>query len=62
VADSSRCARCGCDERDHDPMRGLCLDPDCSCVQFVSEDDEMELDLEDMPRGLYLGEDDDDGA
>jgi hypothetical protein len=43
-------------------MRGLCLDPDCSCVQFVSEDDEMELDLEDMPRGLYLGEDDDDGA
>lgn len=60
-ADDPRCTRCGCAESVHDPLLGLCLDPDCGCVQFVSEADELEADLASGgdPEELYLGDDED---
>jgi hypothetical protein len=50
VVDAERCVRCGCAEHVHDPLLGYCLDPECHCLQFVSEADELEAGL---ARGEY---------
>lgn len=39
------CARCGDIEEMHDPLLGYCNVPRCKCVQFVSEEDELESRL-----------------
>jgi predicted nucleic acid-binding Zn-ribbon protein len=53
------CVRCGCTDTTHDPLLGYCLDPDCGCLQFVSEADELEnnLAMGELPEELNFDDD-----